>query len=43
MPYGHAIVDSGYFAFTLNATLWSATSINNEHASDWVLSDSGSE
>ena len=39
IPYGHAIVGSGYFAFTLNATFWSAEDISDEHASDWVLSN----
>ncbi len=39
MPYGHATLGSGYFAFTLNATFWSAEDIGNEYASDWVLSD----
>ncbi len=39
MPYGHAKIGSGYFAFRLNATFWSAEEIDNEHATDWVLSD----
>ncbi|MFD2585564.1 fibrobacter succinogenes major paralogous domain-containing protein [Croceitalea marina] len=39
MPYGHGTVGSGYFAFSLNATFWSATTISNDRASDWVLSD----
>ncbi|MEO0337768.1 MAG: FISUMP domain-containing protein [Bacteroidota bacterium] len=38
MPYGHAIIGSGYFAFTLNATFWSAENISSEYATDWVLS-----
>ncbi len=39
MPYGHGTVGSGYFAFKLNATFWSAEDINGVYASDWVLSD----
>lgn len=39
MPYGNAKIGSGYFAFQLNATFWSAEEISSEYATDWVLSD----
>lgn len=39
MPFGHAMVGSGYYGFQSNATFWSSSELDDEHATDWVLSD----
>ncbi len=39
MPYGNAVIGTGYYAVTSTATFWSAEEIDEEHARDWVLSN----
>lgn len=39
MPYGNAVIGSGYYAFKINATFWSSENLNKNKATDWVFSN----